>query len=615
MPIPGLLAGLEEGLATEVAKQRQDQRTREDREFTQNLQLLDQLRQDPRTTPEMYQRVMQATLQQQKGLGSQRKPKKGMAGFMGQTDTAPYHSDILDQLASGQIPLFQDKAAFDAARTGTSDDLRQHLASGVAGQGSAGAAQPGSPGVPPPPTPQPPSAGANAPISGQTNTATPPAGPPNAAAGAAGAGAQAPAPPPGPIPSLAGTGHMTQAAAGLADNLQAGGPVIPAPPSVTDIYASHKANPSAFFNPQEMSQIQAGASASQLPYQAQSEFGALAPLIGKDRAGLAVARKLTGFTGGVTSHPGQMYIAPDGHLVKSILQSDQYGGFQEVNAQTGEIIGPEMKVFQPSEFQLVTDKNGNIRAVSKAAATVGANATNAVGPSLGAIGKPQIPPPVFGSTQTVFGPNGEPQIVGVPREGGPAVPITVGAGRVPAPPKPGQAPTAPPREAVKFQASKPLSAAAETSLQSINVVKQTGQAALNIIDELTKQGYSTGQPISQEIAFKIYQMGWPNSNELEDQLQQLLGVNQVNGLKNYMGGRPNQRLIQIIQAHLPEPGDSLELSRRKLVELNQITDMIEQAITQAGSVYRKFPWETGAGTGGGQQPRVAPPPPKFTDSK
>lgn len=654
MPIPGFLAGLEEGLATEIAQQRQAQRAREDKEFTQNLTLLDQLRQDPRTTPEMYQKVLQDTLQTQKGLASQRKPKKGIAGLMGQTDTTPYHSQILDQLASGDIPLFQDKQAFDVARSGTKEDLHNAVVSGLQGgaQGAPGPQSGPAGSVPPPPTPQPPQqppaqAGGGGPVSSQVNSATPPMsgapapqGEPSAPGGAPGG---APATPPGPIPSPPGTGDMLSAATGLSTQVQQTGPVLPQqrqgpvnlpqPPSAADILARHRQNPSAFFNTDELAQLQASASTQNIPYQAKAEYESLvAAGVDPHMASLAVTRKLTGFTGGITSQEGPQYVdESDGSLLKSVIQKDNYGNFVETDPRSGlPIDRSKMQLYVPSDYQAFTDKGGNVRFVRKSGAitTGGPGAPSApgapgapgqrvagggpapgttVGPNLGPIGKPQIPPPAFSGNATVFGDQGQPQLMGIPRSGGPLVPLQVpNNASVPPPPRPGQQPTHP---AEKFQMARPLSAQAETSLTSVNVVKQAGDRALQLIDQLKGQGYSDSQPISQEIYFRIYQMGWPNSNELEDQLQQLLGVDQVNGLKNYMGGRPNQRLMEIVQAHLPEPGDSLELSRRKLVELKEVTDMVEKAIVQAGSQYRQQPFPVPGGAGGPSVPNAPPPNP------
>jgi len=616
MPIPGLLSGLEEGLAGEVAKQRTEQRAREDREFTQNLQILQQLRDDPRTTPEMYQRVLQDTLKVHAGMGAQRKPKSGIKGFLGQTETGPYHSEILDQLASGSIPVFQDQAAFDQARTGTSQDLRTHLAQSVSGQPGASQGAP-APAVAPPPMTAPPDGSIpplgdqtsyvsafhaknpDTPISGQANSATP---------------AVAPAPQ-GPVPSPPGTGHMASAASGVASSLQANGPVLPTPPNAAQIMAQSKGSPSAFFNPDQMAQMKASADTQSIPYQAKADFDALvAAGMDPHMATLAVARKLTGFQGGMSSGEGPWYVGPDQKAFKSILQKDNYGNFQHVHPQTGQVLGPEYNQVDPSANQIVVDRNGVARVVSK----VGGNASAPISDTTGNtdLAKPYTPPPAFSGTATILGDNNQPVPVGIPRQGGPVVPLTVRPGStsqgVPPPPAPGQRPNAANATAVpatKYEPQKPIGEGAANTLTSVGVVEATAKRALDVINQLEQQGTDMSSPIGQTIDKWFYSHGWKPS-DLEAQLFQNVGANEANALKTVMGGRPNMKLIDILQMHTAQPGDSLELLKEKLTGLLRISDDMKKSVTAADSTYRARPYQ--GGTTPGQS--VAPPPPRWSNS-
>lgn len=650
MPIPGLLAGLEEGFASETAKLRQANREREDREFTQQLQLLEQLRQDPRTTPELYQKVMQDTLKLQKGLASPRKPKSSIGGFLGQTETGQYHSQLLDQLASGQMPLFQDKQAFDTARQGTSQDFHQAVGQAVAGGAAApGGAQPAG-AVPPPPSPQPPQAGADTgaipplgdatsyvgafhprpdtggggPISSQVNSATPPmagapAGPAEGAPPAGGA-------PPGPVPSPPGTGRMTGAATDLSTQVARSGPVLPQPPTSADIMRRHAASPSAFFAPEELAQMQASAGAEGVPYQVRAERDALiAAGMDPRMATLAAARKLTGFAGNVQSSEGPWYQGPDGVPFRSVLQKDPYGNFVHVHPTTGEPLGNNFRQVDPAANQIVTDPTGQLRVVSK----IGGPASGVIQDPTGQtrLGKPYTPPPMFQSVQVVAGPNGEPQMVGIPRGGGAAVPLEVkgapaAAGQgVPPPPGAGGRGVTPPRPATKFERPQPLSNEQQSALTGVFNIKQASERALEIIDQMEQQGANMDSPIGQSIDLWLVQHGW-NPGELQEQLFQNVGYQEVNAMRAAgIGGRPNMRMIEIFQNHVGQPGSSLSLLRTQLQGLEGIVDKAASNILTVSGMYRQLPYkipgvaqqpgQTSVDTGQGVTP---PPPPKWSNS-
>jgi hypothetical protein len=359
---------------------------------------------------------------------------------------------------------------------------------------------------------------------------------------------------------------------------------LPKVTSTDDILASHRGNPSAFFNPNELSQIGASAAGAKIPIEIKAKYdGMIAAGADPKMAALAIMKSETGFSGGtISTRPGQMYVAQDGTLVKALLQSDQFGGVQEIDPRTMQPIAQDLVPFVPGDFRLETDKDGVVRAIRVSQVSSGQPPSVS---NLGPIGKPQIPPP-GGPIVTTFGPNGEPSLGRADRTGTDIKPMNV---VTPPPPGSNEAPTRTP--AVKFELPKPLSAQAEGALQSTGVVEGVAKQALDLIDQLKAQGYGDKQPISQDIYTKIYQMGWQNSNAMEDQLIQLLGVAQVNGMKTYMGGRPNMKLMDIIQMHLPEPNESLELSRRKLTELQDIISTVKSAIYKAGSTYREFPWE------------------------
>lgn len=599
MPIQGLLHGLEIGLAEETAKARQDARAREDDEFQRQLKMLDAVRQTPGFDPELYKQVLGDTLKLSKGMGAKRKPVPGLAGFFGQTETGPYASELLKNIQSGAVPIFNDPASTKKATANLSnEDLR-----GVVQDGKLPQAP--DQGVPPPPPVQ--SAPAGAPPAPQgPQSAGGSQGPAPTSGGAPGA----PQPPAGPVPHPAGSADMLGAAVDLSKQVSASGPMaVPPPPPSSD--SQRPPGSSLFRSGQQQAEHDATAQAAGAGIKQQSDLNLMANKArtvyeqaikfgaSPEEAKRAALKEISGYTGGMATHQGQLYVVPDPsggnpRLVKSLLQTDQYGGYKEIDPQTQSEIPPDARPYIAGQDVVETDAKGVTRIVNKPTGTV--RGTQAVGggqaqPPGVVAGKPQIPP----APQLISGtlPSGAPGTFALPRAGAnapnPTATAVQGAGSAPL---------------EKFVKPEPYSANAAQVVQSTLVVQNLAQEALKTVQDLRAKGFNPTNPIPQEIAFKIYQMGWPNADADEDKLNQLLGAAGLNGMKAYMGGRPNQKLMDIIKVHLPEPGDSLELTERKIGELMKITNTVKEAVDVAEGLRRKFPWQTTSGTGS-----TVPPPP------
>lgn len=385
---------------------------------------------------------------------------------------------------------------------------------------------------------------------------------------------------------------------------------IPAAPSTGDILSAHRGSPSAFFNPNEVAQIGASAQASTIPIQARADYEALVPIVGPELAGLAVAHKIAGFSGGtVTTRQGKVYIDNNtGEMVPSVFKADKYGGNVEIDPRTDEPLGANMKLYVAGDYQAQTDDQGHTRYIKKSAAAAGQ--PGAVGPDLGAIGKTAPAGPLA----TVTGAQNQPEVVRVGRSGTEAKPVDV---VTPPPPGEGGPPTR--RPATRYEPQKPLSDSQQSTLASIGVVERTADRALAVIDQLKKRGFNMTNPIPQTLRLWLYSHGW-TQDELEEQLFQNVGANEANAIRNLTGGRTNMRLLDILQQHTGQPGNSLKLLQEKLQGLKKLSGDMRASIGEAAGQYRPRAYDVPGGPQRSDQTappagaNTPPPPPRWSNS-
>ena len=310
MPIPGLMHGLTLGLASEVATARKQAREQEDAEFNKQLKLLDLLREDPRTTPELYQRVLDDTLKLHKGQSSTRKPSKGAAGFMGQTETGPYASEVLKSISSGELPVFSDPRMFEEARKGTVEDTLKHVKTQSPFAASA-------------PTPPPPG-----PISSQAPAATAPQG--------------LSAPPQGPLPQPPGTAPMLQAATGLAGQVAQSGPMVPSfEDNVTVTPPPAQRPQSAFFSPFQMAEMEGNAAGVKAGAISDAQKASLIKTLrdagaSDEEIKQVIMEQISGRRQGTPDRTPGLYMIPGNpNPVEGFVVEDRtaLGGFRVLNAQ------------------------------------------------------------------------------------------------------------------------------------------------------------------------------------------------------------------------------------------------------------------------------------------
>ena len=606
MPISGLLQGLEHGFASEVATARAQQRAREDADFQKQLNLLDLVRNQPNFDKELYGKVLADTLKLYKGQGAVRPPAAGMAGFFGKTQTGPYASDLLKGIQDGSIPAFSTPEDTEKARSPlgpqTVEDLKAASTPTAPKPGEGFQAGAGVPSPPPPQVPPPPPAPAQ--VSGQGTPTAPPA--PSPLAGGPPVGAPPPPGPQGPVPQPPGTASMLGAGVGLSDQVGAAGPLVTPPTGVSgaiaappptglgpiDFSMGRKPGSSLFRTDEQQALheqgIRSNVERAALLSQAKNEYDSLVSVgVDPEKAKLAVARKMTGFTGGIATHQGGVYVTPDGRVIRALLQSDQYGGFRETDPQTGNPLEPGVRPFIPGTDQVSIDKEGVARIISKATGRVSEPLAGGT-----PIGKPQIPPP-GGPIVVTSGPDGQPNINRLSRTGTELTPVTSFGGQ----------------QATKWVMQKPYSSSAQAILEPAQVVHDTAEEALSAINQLVDRGVDPKSVLGQEAMKKIYTMGWipsgivdPKTGELEAHLFQMVGANEANSLKTVMGGRPNQRLIDILQMHTAQAGDDLDLLKEKLTGLIWLSNRVHQAVDKGEALYRPQPWDVGKG-------RIPPPPP------
>lgn len=163
--------------------------------------------------------------------------------------------------------------------------------------------------------------------------------------------------------------------------------------------------------------------------------------------------------------------------------------------------------------------------------------------------------------------------------------------------------------AMKPIAPEKMSAAGKQALLGIGTI---GSMIEPLMQDLQTQGL-TNNPIGQSWNLLLAKHGISPGQE-EEQLLQLLGVADAYGLRGLMGGRPNMRLMDIVRVHLPQPGDSTQLSWDKLHTLAAIMPKLKQAIidSETTQIAPKNPY---AGQPAGGNAVIPTPPGGKTVSK
>lgn len=146
------------------------------------------------------------------------------------------------------------------------------------------------------------------------------------------------------------------------------------------------------------------------------------------------------------------------------------------------------------------------------------------------------------------------------------------------------------------QAMKPItpekmSAAGKQALLGINTI---GSMIEPLMDDLQSAGL-TNNPVGQSWNLFLAKHGISPGQE-EEQLLQLLGIADAYGLRGLMGGRPNMKLMDIVRVHLPQPGDSTQLSWDKLHTLAGVMPKLRQAIidSETTQIPRRTPYGVSA---------------------
>lgn len=122
-----------------------------------------------------------------------------------------------------------------------------------------------------------------------------------------------------------------------------------------------------------------------------------------------------------------------------------------------------------------------------------------------------------------------------------------------------------------------MSAAGKQAMTGLNVL----DAVIPDIEAAINQmGAPSNNPVGQVVDLALAKRGI-SPGQLEEQLLQLLGIADAYGLRGLMGGRPNQKMMDIVRVHLPQPGDSTLIAMNKLHTLKYIIPKLRIAINNA----------------------------------
>lgn len=600
--LDGLLGGFSQGITGYVDQERQRQRDREDLAIKQQMDLLKQLLQDPRTTPAMYGKALQDYIEMSQSNASGRKPKKGLKGFWGESETPM--SDLLTHLASGSIkPEMLNTPGGQAALKGMMDagvppdPIAAHTPLGIHAQNSGmGFGPPGAPNsVPPAPIAPPPQA-------------TLPAPDPNQAKGGD-VGATAAPPPPGPsgpAPNPPGTSQMAQAAGPLADDLNQNGPAItPPPPDKNwfeglipmpglDMYG-HKHDPAEDqalrYSTEHMNAVAAQQQGAIEAAKKRSDIiaeynGMIMAGVPPDQARQAIITKMRG---NAVARQMPTWVTDPEHPARQILFNRD-----NISGTMTPVMGPDgTQQYRetPSMYYNVPNNKGGTSQGVKGQSAAPKEIPGTAGAKI--VGKEAD------TKRVITDANGNQIVVSIPKAYIGGTPSnrggSAGSGgtqgsstEVPPPPATGSQPSGPkgakivsnlgPKYRALTQADKStVDTMAEASLELTRVARQMEAAGIQNDNDWA----------SQKVANWAYQHGFKPGDDVAGMMQSV-GFARAHLLKGLIGGRMAQQIAHIMDEHLPNGAQSPALMYHQIMALinRELPDKLAQTLkTARGGVY------------------------------
>lgn len=155
----------------------------------------------------------------------------------------------------------------------------------------------------------------------------------------------------------------------------------------------------------------------------------------------------------------------------------------------------------------------------------------------------------------------------------------------------------PPDQAAQARTPKFYSSAGKSTVMAVSTMEP-------LLDQLTEaikaEGLQTdNSPIGEGWNNLLYKHGI-DPGQLEEQRLQLAGMSQAYGAKGLLAGRSNIPLLNIINQHLVQPGDSPQLILRKTQQLKESFPTILSAVAKSENMR--------VGGHGGQGGATTPPP-------
>jgi hypothetical protein len=555
MPVGGFGLGFSGALADYMQQERARQRQQEDQQTNYQMELIKSLaaRPDINDRPEIMGQAIHDLMALSQSKGGQGKLKGGMAGFMGQHELPM--SQFLSGLASGARPI-------------SGPTMEPNVEQPSESTAAALTRMPAAPSTPVgQPTPE-------APTGGTSILSAPIAMPPMSVQGPASAA------------------RMVEAGRGM----QMDAAMNPAPPPQMRPVPSERQP--YFISPEEraaragdIKRSEAQRDRSAVLAQRKQEVSGLPGMTPHDQTRYILTGQdaATQLLKGQQSKKLGVMVSPDGtQRAFAVDTFDPNTGKHTLTSEDGMTpIPPDWEPLQPtmgkgaaggSQYQqhLVQQPDGSYELIyglkdptataSPAQPQAGtAQPTIPPAPKQGVITAPtgvkgKLPQPPQGQVVVMANPEGQAQPYRV--NGTNAKPINLPGGQA----------------GVKPIAPEKMSAQGKQALVGINVVNQM---IPGLLTDLQKMGLSNN-PIGQSWSLALAKRGI-SPGQAEESLLQTLGIADAYGLRGLMGGRPNQSLMDIVRIHLPQPGDSTQLSWDKLHTLQTQLEGVRKAIMDAES--------------------------------